>query len=139
MKNILFILSIISMSFTQQPKIDPVSMTSANQTKQIKTLHTLPFMDYQKFYIGFLYRNQALDVITLTIREIQKHDSTLQIFYTINSRNSRRDGIGEIDLNSSLIHFEDLAVGKISKPQDGKVVFESITKDSLSYWKLKEK
>ena len=127
--------------FAQQKNSVPPAHVSASRI--IKAPHTrqkpIVLTDYRKFYIGFLYRDHVLDVITLTIRTVEQQDSTLKMSYTINSRNSRRNGTGEIDPGKSLIRFENLAVGRILKPQDGKLVFESMARDSLNYWKLKEK
>lgn len=141
MNKYLMVFLLFLLSFAQQKNTASVKQISASRINQAKSplQKSVVFTDYRKFYIGFLYRDHVLDVITLTIRTVEQQDSTLKMSYTINSHNSRRNGTGEIDPGKSLIRFENLAVGRILKPQDGKLVFESMAKDSLNYWKLKEK
>ncbi len=139
MKTLCLSLLILWPVFARQTQTVPAVAATTVLTANHRKGQSIPLTDFRKFYIGFMYRAQALDVITLTIRQVQQGDSTLKILYTINSRTSRHDGIGEIDMKKSLIHLENLKTGRILKPADGKLVFESIGQDSLNYWKLKEK
>ena len=95
--------------------------------------------DYKKFYIGFTTADKSLEVITLNISDITPVDSKYTFNYTLNTHDNREDGEGEILPDKSLIRFQNLEEGRISIPEDGKIVFESVTQDSLKYWKLKEK
>jgi hypothetical protein len=113
---------------------------SDSQTVNISSsTKNLDLDDYKKFYIGFTTSESALEVITLDIKNVSAADSSLTFQYTLNTHNSREDGTGNIWPDQSLIRFQNLEEGRILIPQDGKIVFESLTQDSLKYWKLKEK
>ncbi len=102
-------------------------------------IESLNLDDYRKFYIGFSTSEKALEVITLDIKNVSSADSNFTFQYTLNTQNSREDGTGNIWPEQSIIRFQNLEEGRISLPEDGKIVFESLTQDSLKYWKLKEK
>lgn len=102
-------------------------------------IQNLNLDDYKKFYIGFSTSEKALEVITLDIRNVTSADSNITFQYTLNTHNSRENGTGNIWPEQSIIRFQSMEEGRISLPEDGKIVFESITQDSLKYWKLKEK
>lgn len=95
--------------------------------------------DFKKFYIGFTNGEKSLEVITLKINDVSQADSSYNFSYTLNTHNNREDGNGQILPYQSLIRFQNLEEGRISLPEDGKIVFESVTQDSVKYWKLKEK
>lgn len=95
--------------------------------------------DFTKFYIGFTSKESSLEVITLDIKQAESADSTITFQYTLNTHDNREDGTGHIWPDKSKIRFQNYEEGKISLPEDGKIVFESISQDSLNYWKLKEK
>jgi len=102
-------------------------------------IKSLSLDDYQKFYIGFTTSEEELEVITLDIKNVASADSNITFQYTLNTHNSRENGTGNIWPDQSVIQFQNLEEGRISLPEDGKLVFESLTQDSLKYWKLKEK
>lgn len=95
--------------------------------------------DYKKFYIGFTTTEKMLEVLTLNIEDIAAGDSSLTFQYTLNTQYNREEGTGNIWPQRSIIRFQNQREGRISLPEDGKIVFESLTQDSLNYWKLKEK
>ena len=95
--------------------------------------------DYKKFYIGFTAKENSIEVITLDIIHAESADSAITFQYTLNTHDNREDGTGQIWPKQSKIRFQNYEEGKISIPEDGKIVFESVSIDSLNYWKLKEK
>jgi len=103
------------------------------------SLDKLSVEDYQKFYIGFTSDNSNLEVITLDITNIVPADTNFTFEYTINTHDNRIEGSGIILPAESIIRFQNFEEGRILLPEDGKLVFESLAKDSLNYWKLKEK
>lgn len=103
------------------------------------TVGKLDLEDFKKFYIGFTSKESSLEVITLDIKHAESADSAITFHYTLNTHDNREDGTGQIWPGKSRIRFQNYEEGKISLPEDGKIVFESVSKDSLNYWKLKEK
>jgi len=95
--------------------------------------------DYKKFYIGFTSKENSIEVITLDIKHAESADSAITFHYTLNTHDNREDGTGQIWPEQSKIRFQNYEEGEISLPDDGKIVFESVSKDSLNYWKLREK
>jgi hypothetical protein len=118
---------------------DKETPSDSSKIRRIASVENLELNDFKKFYIGFATNNRALEVITLDIKNIAASDSGLTFHYTMNTHDNRQDGVGEIFPRRSIISFQNMEKGKISVPEDGKIVFESITQDSLNYWKLKEK
>lgn len=99
----------------------------------------LQLKDFKKFYIGFTSKENSIEVLTLDIKQAEEADSAITFQYTLNTHDNREDGIGHIWPKKSRIRFENYEEGRISLPEDGKIVFESVSQDSLNYWKLKEK
>ena len=95
--------------------------------------------DFKKFYIGFTSKDNSIEVITLDIKQAEAEDSAITFQYTLNTHDNREDGTGQIWPEQSKIRFQNYEEGKISLPSDGKIVFESVSNDSLNYWKLREK
>jgi hypothetical protein len=95
--------------------------------------------DFKKFYIGFTSKDNSIEVITLDIKHAEAEDTAITFQYTLNTHDNREDGTGQIWPGQSRIQFQNYQEGKISLPADGKIVFESVSKDSLNYWKLREK
>jgi len=95
--------------------------------------------DFKKFYIGFTSKDNSIEVITLDIKHAEAEDTAITFQYTLNTHDNREDGTGLIWPDESKIRFQNYQEGKISLPADGKIVFESVSKDSLNYWKLREK
>lgn len=91
---------------------------------------------YKKFYIGF--KQHGVDVLTLRINEVTILDSSYVFKYTINSAQNREDGVGQIWPDKARILFKQLNEGRIIHREDGKLIFESVSNDTLNYWKLKE-
>ena len=94
---------------------------------------------FQRFYIGFSNDSNGMEMFTLQIKQITSQDSLYKFNYILNTRKNRYSGDGEIMPQQSLIRFDNMDEGRISLPDDGKLVFESSKFDSLNYWKLKEK
>ncbi|HHM01782.1 MAG TPA: hypothetical protein ENJ15_02125 [Caldithrix abyssi] len=94
--------------------------------------------DYVKFFIGFSYDKDNPEVLTLDIKSVSVSDSLISFSYIMNSHNTRTRGVGRIWPGESRIYFDNLEDGRILIPRDGKLVFESLRKDSTHYWKLKE-
>ena len=115
------------------------SLTVTNTIQENSGVQRLNLEDFKKFYIGFTSSDHALEVITLNISDIAGTDSSYNFNYTLNTHNNREDGNGQIWPERSLIRFQNMEEGRISIPDDGKIVFESVSMDTLNYWKLKEK
>ena len=143
MKKIIFSLfALVYFGIAQDSTLAAVEADSLSDSpnKDISSLpKKLDLDDYKKFYIGFTTTESALEVITLDIRNVASADSNITFQYTLNTQDSREDGTGNIWPGQSIIRFQNLEEGRISLPDDGKIVFESLTQDSLKYWKLKEK
>ena len=112
-------------------KSDVIAATSAVERLKLK--------DFKKFYIGFTSRENSIEVITLDIKHTESADSAINFQYTLNTHDNRQEGTGQIWPDQSKIRFQNYEEGKISVPEDGKIVFESVSQDSTNYWKLKEK
>lgn len=95
--------------------------------------------DFNKFYIGFTSKDNSLEVLTLDINNTENADSSITFHYTLNTKDTREVGVGEIWPGQSRIKFQNNEEGRITVPEDGKIEFESVTQDSVKYWKLKEK
>lgn len=93
---------------------------------------------YCKFYIGFIYENNRPALVTLHIRSVNVVDSIFSFSYVLNRHNARVSGVGQIRPAQSRIFIDGLAEGRVEMPGDGKLIFESLSRDSLNYWKLKE-
>jgi hypothetical protein len=117
----------------------PDAIVDSVVTIQPTPVEKLNLEDFKKFYIGFTSKERSLEVITLDIKQTESADSAITFQYTLNTHDNREDGTGHIWPNQSRIRFENYAEGRISVPDDGKIVFESISQDSLNYWKLREK
>ncbi|KAA3608821.1 MAG: hypothetical protein D8M58_18975 [Calditrichaeota bacterium] len=145
MKKIIFsLLAFIYFATAQDSSlamVDAVETTSHDSVAMDTTspIQDLSLDDYQKFYIGFTTTDAALEVITLDIKNVASADSTLTFQYTLNTHNNREVGTGNIWPGKSKIQFQNMEEGRISIPEDGKIVFESLSQDTLKYWKLKEK
>jgi hypothetical protein len=144
MKNFIFVfLFSVALALAQ----DSSMAVATNDTVQVSEptaeipgpVQQLNADDFKKFYIGFTNGEESLEVITLNIRDINQADSSITFNYTLNTHNNREDGNGQIWPERSLIRFQNLEEGRILIPEDGKIVFESLSQDSLNYWKLKEK
>ena len=117
----------------------PDSIKDSFVTSLPSPVGKLNLEDFTKFYIGFTSKESSIEVITLDIKQAESADSSITFQYTLNTHNNREDGTGHIWPNQSKIRFQNYEEGKISLPEDGKIVFESVSQDSLNYWKLKEK
>jgi hypothetical protein len=117
----------------------PASEGEATIAALTSTVQKLNLEDFKKFYIGFTSKESSIEVITLDIKHTEAADSAITFQYTLNTHDNREDGTGQIWPEQSRIQFQNYEEGKISLPDDGKIVFESVSNDSLSYWKLKEK
>jgi hypothetical protein len=141
-KQLIVLLALLNYAFAQDSTL---IISAANisydtlQTDIKKSADKLKLQDFKKFYIGFSAQNNGIEVITLDIKNIAPKDSAIEFSYTLNTRKNREDGTGTIWPAQSLIHFQNMEDGRIHIPEDGKIVFESISADTLSYWKLKEK
>ncbi len=143
MKKIIFSLCLLFYSGLAQDNTTAVAQKdSVNDSLAVgptSPIRDLQLDDYEKFYIGFTTSDEALEVITLDIKNVAPADSNITFQYTLNTHNSRENGIGNIWPGQSIIRFQNFEEGRILLPEDGKLVFESLTQDSLKYWKLKEK
>ncbi len=143
MKKIIFSLFVLFyFTFAQDSTLIPAGADSLLDSQKINApapLKEVNLNDFKKFYIGFTTNDEMLEVITLDIKDIAEVDSNITFQYTLNTHNNREDGTGNIWPNESIIRFQNMEEGRISIPEDGKIVFESLTQDSLKYWKLKEK
>ena len=117
----------------------PASESETAIAALTSTVQKLDLEDFKKFYIGFTSKERSIEVITLDIKHTEAADSAITFHYTLNTHDNREDGTGQIWPEQSRIQFQNYEEGKISLPDDGKIVFESVSNDSLSYWKLKEK
>ena len=115
------------------------NQTTSDTLSELKSVDSLTMKELQKFYIGFIGYGNEMRIVTLDIKELDSLDNQINFTYTLNSKDNRKDGVGKIFLNKSIIQFENLNDGKIYQDNDGKVVFESTKQDSLNYWKIKEK
>ena len=95
--------------------------------------------DFQKFYIGFSNSVNGLRLITLKIDKIDSLKDYIWFQYTMNSKDNREEGEGNIYLYNNLIVLSEQDSGRIGRQLDGKIYFESINNDSLNYWKILEK
>jgi hypothetical protein len=142
-KIFIFLILLFVSGITQEASMislaDQQTPSDSSKIQRIAAVENLELNDFKKFYIGFATSNEALEVITLDIKNIAESDSGLTFHYTMNTHDNRQDGIGEIFPGRSIISFQNMEQGKISIPEDGKIVFESVAQDSLNYWKLKEK
>ena len=139
MKSLFFLLLVLVYSGLAQDSSETITL---DQQKESTTNNQIKMLDknaYQKFYIGFTSIQSSMELITLDIRDTQSNDSSISFQYTLNTKDTREEGIGEILPEFSLIRFQNLQEGRISVPEDGKIIFESVIQDSLNYWKLKEK
>jgi len=136
---ILFVVSGICQDGSLISLADNETPGDSSKIRRTTSVENLELNAFKKFYIGFATNNRALEVITLDIKNIAPSDSGLTFHYTMNTHDNREDGIGEIFPRRSIISFQNMERGLISVPEDGKIVFESLTQDSLNYWKLKEK
>lgn len=139
MKKLFFILLALLHISLAQDSSDTFLINQPAKNTSSDIVKRLIYNDFQKFYIGFSSTNNSIEVITLDIINTQPTDSSISFHYTMNTKNTREEGIGEIIPESSLIRFQNMEEGRISVPADGKIIIESVTKDSLNYWKLKEK
>lgn len=137
-KLIFFLLALVYIGMAQ----DSLDTTDLNEPRVMAVnnlIMNLNKNDYQKFYIGFSSIENSMEVITLDIIDTQSTDSTISFKYTLNTKNTREEGIGEILPDLLLIRFQNMEEGRISVLEDGKIILESVIQDSLNYWKLKEK
>jgi len=142
MKTILFSLLLLVVSGSAQDSLAtlPPPDSAGNSIVAMATpVGKLNLDDFKKFYIGFTSRENSIEVITLDIKQTESADSAINFQYTLNTHDNREDGTGQIWPAQSKIRFHNYEEGKISIPEDGKIVFESVSQDSTNYWKLKEK
>ncbi len=138
MKALFFLLMSLALLPAQElnPQLADSSVTdSLHSGFPVQQLHP---DDYVKFFIGFSYDRDNPEVLTLDIKSVSVSDSLISFSYIMNSHNTRTRGVGRIWPGESRIYFDNLEDGRILMPRDGKLVFESLRKDSTHYWKLKE-
>ena len=142
MKTILFGLLLIVVSGSAQDSLatlPPPDPANDSIVALVTPVGKLNLEDFKKFYIGFTSRENSIEVITLDIKHTESADSAINFQYTLNTHDNRQEGTGQIWPDQSKIRFQNYEEGKISVPEDGKIVFESVSQDSTNYWKLKEK
>ncbi len=140
----LILLMMSTVLLAGSPKQDPLAATPAVQdsTKSSEiqnTARSLTMDELRSFYIGFADSQEGKRLITLNITKLDSVDNEIKFQYTMNSLKSLEEGEGTIDPVKNIVQLNDLDTGKIFRATDGKIVFESINQDSLSYWKMKEK
>ncbi len=138
MKALFFLLTSLALLPAQElnPQLADSSVTDSLRSGfPVQQLHP---DDYVKFFIGFSYDRDNPEVLTLDIKSVSVSDSLISFSYIMNSHNTRTRGVGRIWPGESRIYFDNLEDGRILMPRDGKLVFESLRKDSTHYWKLKE-
>ncbi len=95
--------------------------------------------DFKKFYIGVSRSPEGLKLITLDITEVDWQNKEIRFHYVMNTKDTRNDGEGMIFPDQNIIQFNPDDSGRILRTDDGKIVFESLKQDSLTYWKIEEK
>ncbi|HED10475.1 MAG TPA: hypothetical protein ENJ10_07285 [Caldithrix abyssi] len=138
MKVLLFLLLAAALLPAQDTSQAPPDSVSADSSRAGYHIQKLNPDEYVKFFIGFAYDRENPEVLTLDIKSVSVSDSSISFSYIMNSHNSRTKGVGRIWPGKSRIYFDNLEDGRILLPRDGKLVFESLRKDSTHYWKLKE-
>ena len=139
MKNLFFILLFSLFHVPVQNTLENVLSDHPEESIRQVGLSNLGKEDYQKFYIGFTYKQSSMEIITLDISDAQSIDSVISFQYVLGIKDSKETGTGIIFPRLAMIRFQNMAEGHINIDQNGKIIFESVIQDSSDYWKLQEK
>ncbi|RMH64430.1 MAG: hypothetical protein D6677_04695 [Calditrichaeota bacterium] len=131
-------LLIITACFSLAGAQDSLSVTARDSSVTESGLRHLQPEAFRKFYIGVAYENARPALVTLDIQSVSVADSAISFSYILNRHNTRMTGVGYIWPHKSRIYIDGLKDGRVDLPRDGKLIFESLRRDSTYYWKLKE-
>ncbi len=122
-----------------KPKNTGDQQKSSDQQVIEKTDSTWIGQKFKKFYIGFSNTPRGRKLLTLNITMLDSTDQNVWFKYAMNSLNTLQYGEGTISFNNKIIEFDKKEQGRFYLDEDGKIVMESVSQDSLNYWILKEK
>jgi len=101
---------------------------------------SLPGAERMKsFYIGFSHYTGQQELITLAISDVDTSLEMPSFSYTMNSINSVQNGQGYYNPQEQWIELENRDKAVVSFSDSGKIILESMSKDSVNYWKMEER
>jgi hypothetical protein len=113
---------------------------SSGPDSTLASSDSLPGAERMKsFYIGFSHYTGEQELITLEITDVDASLEMPSFNYTMNSINSVQKGQGFYNQVEQWIELENRDKAAVSLSDSGKIILESVSRDSANYWKLEEK
>lgn len=93
--------------------------------------------DFRASYMGFANVHEEMQLISFRILTTDVVNDTLTFSYAMTMNSDHSQGTGKIIFNDARIEIPRLPEGRVSLPDGGKIIFESVD-NTNHYWKLKE-